>query len=63
MTSLTLNFVTSGDTFGDDPETETARVLTVVQDKIASGRLHPGAEPLPLRDLNGNTIGTATWHA
>jgi hypothetical protein len=43
----------------DDPGPEVARILRSIADKIDEDRI--GGAPVPLRDINGNTVGTCQF--
>jgi len=56
MIKITIN--TDNAAFEDSRELELARILFDVAEKIQSGYLWPTPHGYPLRDLNGNTVGT-----
>ena len=57
---LTIN--TDNDAFqGDNLAIETARILTVLAQRIFDGAINPG-DRASLKDSNGNTVGVADWN-
>lgn len=51
---FTLRIETDNETFTDNPKAEIARILRETADRLESGRYVN-----KLRDLNGNTVGSA----
>lgn len=51
---LTIQFDTDNAAFGDEPEWETARLLREVATRLETSNDYEG----PIRDANGNTVGT-----
>jgi len=46
------------DAFQDDPFTEIARILSRLTERFQDDRFGFPSGPIPLRDMNGNKVGT-----
>ena len=51
-----LSLEINNDAFGDDPRQELARLL-----RFAAKKVEDGADTFMLRDINGNTVGSAAF--
>jgi len=60
MNRTKLDISTDNAAFEDEYlRREVARILRALADKVASGAMNLG-EPVNVRDINGNTVGTFT---
>lgn len=57
MAKFRVEINTDNAAFGDNPELELSRILGELADTVAENPL----EVISLRDVNGNTVGKATW--
>jgi|GEM_PF-1334871 len=57
---LTIELATDNDAFTPDPAPEVARILADLAQRVARGDLRDG-DAFPLRDVNGNRCGSATY--
>jgi hypothetical protein len=54
---ITIKIDTSGAAFEDAPEYELARVLHRIAERVTSMEMKPGYG-FPIRDINGNRVGS-----
>jgi hypothetical protein len=57
MAKFKLEIKMDNAAFGDSPELELSRILELLAEDVADGV----CETYSIRDVNGNTVGKATW--
>jgi hypothetical protein len=57
MAKFKVEIKTDNAAFGDNPEIELSRILELLAEEVADG----ACETYSIRDVNGNTVGKATW--
>jgi hypothetical protein len=60
MAKIKIEIDTDNDAFGDEPAIEVERILAKLAEEIGFNGLekYAQADGIPLRDYNGNTVGT-----